>query len=352
MNVIRFALRATALCAISTTLAAQGPASPEARVKVFFRAFDLNGNGTLAEREVTGCNCRSYDANRNGEITWEEFRAGWTRTPLFGGTAPRSDDDAPPAGEQAAAAQAGFRLGDRVSWEIGGITFPGTIYNVDGDRFQVDRDGYGRASEWVTASELTRLAPPPPQAPAQGAAQRSVQRAAPATASRFRPGDRVEVNTGGRWSRATVVQAENGRYRVSRDDNAFGVTTSEEWIPEARLRAFVDTPAPARPAAGALPGAVPTGVYSCLLYGGGQIGKLRILGAGVSSGVTADGSGPQYRFVYDPASGAINWTALQIVGFTVERAEYRPEANGTPNINLHYRRQAGGNLNSMSCARR
>ena len=165
MNMIRLALCATALCALSTPLRAQDPSSPEARVKVIFRAFDLNGSGKLSDREVTGCDCRAYDADRNGEITWEEFRAGWTRAPLFGGSPLRSDDDdAPkPAAQQAPAAQNGFQVGDRVSWDIGGITFPGTIYNADGDRYQVDRDGYGRAREWVSATALTRLA----QAPAQ-----------------------------------------------------------------------------------------------------------------------------------------------------------------------------------------
>jgi hypothetical protein len=53
-----------------------------------------------------------------------------------------------------------------------------------------------------------------------------------------------------------------------------------------------------------------------------------------------------------PSNGTLHWVGgLTIAGWTVESAEYRPESSGRPNINLHYRRQAGGNLNSMSCTR-
>jgi hypothetical protein len=288
MALTRRALSSAMLCALASMhtreLRAQNPSSPEARVKVIFRAFDLNESGWLSGREVTACDCRAYDANRNGEITWEEFRAGWARAPLIGGSPLRSDDDDTPR----------------------------------------------------PAAQRPPAARPAPQA----------------TASRFRPGDRVEIYADGRWSKGSVVQAQNGRYRVSRDDNMYGVTTSDEWIPEARLRTLVATPAAAPPPTSAMPRTVPMGSYECVIYGGGVIGKLRILGAGVSSGVSREESGAQYRFTYDPASGAINWTGLTIAGYTVERAEYRPETDGTPNINLHYRRQAGGNLNSMSCARR
>jgi hypothetical protein len=87
--------------------------------------------------------------------------------------------------------------------------------------------------------------------------------------------------------------------------------------------------------------------------GGANVGELHILGGNVSSGVTRNGSGPQHKFAYDATSGAITWVdGFQIVGFTVERAEYRPGPDAKPNINLHYRRQAGGNLNSMSCTHR
>jgi hypothetical protein len=46
------------------------------------------------------------------------------------------------------------------------------------------------------------------------------------------------------------------------------------------------------------------------------------------------------------------WPAgLTIVGFTVEKAHYKPQLDGTPVISLSYRRTAGSNLNSMYCTR-
>ena len=175
------------------------------------------------------------------------------------------------------------------------------------------------------------------------------------TPQRFRPGDRVEVNVDGTWYVATVTNAQENRYHLVRDDRTFGVASSEEWINGDRLRAFVAKPVTAAPPTGPMPNALPVGMYTCMTYqsgGGQQVGKLRILNGSASSGVTPDGSGPQHTFTYTPATGAIAWAGgLQIVSWTVERAEYRPTTTGIPNINLHYRLRPGGNLNSMSCQR-
>ena len=107
-----------------------------------------------------------------------------------------------------------------------------------------------------------------------------------------------------------------------------------------------------RACSGRLP-SVPEGLYSCVTYGSvnASIGKLRILSGTASSGVTPDGSGAQHRYSYDAATGAITWAdGMKVSGWTVEQALYRPSA-GKPNINLHYRLRAGGELNSMYCLR-
>lgn len=170
----------------------------------------------------------------------------------------------------------------------------------------------------------------------------------------YQPGQTVEVNVDGKWHPATVVGAKDGRYQLSRHDLAGGVTTSGEWIAADKLRPFVAPPRVAAPPSSALPAAIPVGDYACMTYGTAQsIGKLRVYAGGLSSGVTPDGSGPQRKFTYEQATGTLHWVdGLKIAGWTVEAAEYRPETNGTPNINLHYRLRAGGNLNSMSCSRR
>jgi len=114
--------------------------------------------------------------------------------------------------------------------------------------------------------------------------------------------------------------------------------------------AWVCAASAAPPVAG-LPASVPEGFYSCMTYGSvsASVGKLRILGGGLSSGVTPDGTGPQHHYSYDASTGAITWAdGMKVAGWTVEQALYRP-SGGKPNINLHYRLRAGGNLNSMSC---
>jgi hypothetical protein len=182
----------------------------------------------------------------------------------------------------------------------------------------------------------------------QAAAQTSA-----AMGGRYHVGDRVEINVDGTWYAASVAAVQDGRYRVHRDDRNYGVSSTEEWVSEGRLRALAAKPAAMPKAVGGLPGAVPAGLYSCTLFGSGNsAGKLRILTDTTSSGVTPDGSGASRPFTYDPATGAIAWPGgLQIFSWTVEQALYGPDAKGIPNITLHYRLRPGGNLNSMGCKR-
>jgi hypothetical protein len=292
---VRFILVVSSLCALNfvdpAPARAQDP-SAEARVKTIFRALDLNGSGWLSGRELEACDCRAYDTDRNGEVTWDEFRVGYARAPLFGGNAKS------------------------------------------------------------TADAAERASPRPPAAGASVAPAAS----APSVAANagYQIGQTVEVNVDGVWHTASIVGIRDGRYALSRHDRSYGVTTSDEWVDAEKLRPYVAKARVPTPPAAALPTAIPTGDYACTTYGTHQsIGKLRIYGAGSSSGVTPDGSGPQHRFTYDSASGTLRWVdGMTIAGWTVEAAEYRPELSGTPNINLHYRLRAGGNLNSMSCTRR
>lgn len=213
-----------------------------------------------------------------------------------------------------------------------------------------DRDGDNE----VTWAEYAGAA-----GPAGAAAPVEPTRTAPTPAARaaartpYEVGQMVELYVDGGWVRATIVGSRNGRYQLSRHDRTFGVTTSEEWIGAERLRPFVAPPRVPTVAAVALPAAVPTGDYACTTYGSSQaVGRLRILGRGLSSELTRDGSG-QRRFAYDAGTGTLQWDGgLTILGWTVEAAEYRPQTDGTPSINLHYRQQAGGHLQSIYCLRR
>lgn len=169
----------------------------------------------------------------------------------------------------------------------------------------------------------------------------------------YHAGDRVEINVDGTWYAASIANAQDGRYRVHRDDNNYGVSGTDEWVGADRLRALAAKPAPTPKAVGGLPDAVPAGLYSCTLFGSGNTGgKLRILNGTTSSGVTPDGAGASHHFTYDADTGAITWPGgLQIFSWTVEHALYGPDAKGIPNITLHYRLRPGGNLNSMGCKR-
>lgn len=219
-------------------------------------------------------------------------------------------------------------------------------YDSDGDGQLTKREfylGFMLAAFENQQGKEAVAQPPQPAEPQRRAAR-----------SQFAPGDRVELNVGGTWYPATVLNARDASYQLARDDRMYGVASSDEWVSETRLRPYVDKPTRTQRATTNLPGSVPLGRYVCVTYGtyNTTVGRLRILGDGVSSGITSDGSGPQRHFAYDPASGEITWPGgFQVAGWTVEQAVYAPEANGTPNINLHYRLRPGGNLNSMSCKR-
>jgi hypothetical protein len=226
------------------------------------------------------------------------------------------------------------------------------------DCLAYDTDGNGEVT-WAEFKAGYARAPlfgaTPPRASAQQGVARRAEPAAPVADARasYRVGQEVEVNVDGTWYQATVVGARDGRFALSRHDRSQGVTTSDEWITADRLRPWVAPPHVATASRTPAPTALPLGDYVCTTYQtNAMVGVLRLYGGGLSSGVTRDGSGPQRRYAYDPAAGTLRWDGgLTIAGWTVEAAEYRPQSDGRPNINLHYRLRAGGNLNSMSCLR-
>ncbi len=259
----------------------------------------------------------------------------------FGAAATPHVAQAQTSDEAAARAQARFR---ELDLDSDGVLAGREVENCRCRSYDTDGDGQLTKREFYLGFMLAAFENQQGQASATTAPQQG----------KFSPGDRVELYVDGTWYPATVLTARDASYRLARDDRTFGVASSDEWVSENRLRPYVDRPTPARPPAGRLPNAIPLGLYVCVTYGtyNTTVGRLRILGDGVASGITSDGSGPQRRFTYDPASGDIAWTGgLQIAGWTVERTVYAPQTNGVPNINLHYRMRAGGNLNSMYCKR-
>lgn len=129
-------------------------------------------------------------------------------------------------------------------WTIGGIPFDGTIYNVSGGRFQIERDGYGRTSDWVNPSDIrpvtaaSAAAPAPAPAPAQLPLPAPAPAPVPAapnptpTPDAFRVGDRVVWTIGGIAFDGTIYNAAGGRFQVERD----GYGRTSDWVNATELR--------------------------------------------------------------------------------------------------------------------
>jgi hypothetical protein len=246
----------------------------------------------------------------------------------------------PPGPANATTPQGTLAVGDRVEWKIGDSWFAGTIYDAQAGQYRVNRDNYGRATEWTTA--VRRPAERRTEAALTGAG----------VGAPFRNGERVEVNVAGTWVRGNVGSGEpaSNRYVIDRE-NTPGNAPRDQVVTAAQLRRLSVVE---EKAAGArLPQAIPEGVYECQLYlaNSSTVGRLRILPGGAYTGLSTSGTGRQGRFVYDSATGKIDW-AGGLEGFSYALRGSALESNGgTPFIAIHYQVREGGSINSMSCVR-
>jgi hypothetical protein len=252
-------------------------------------------------------------------------------------TSSRVAPDAPP---NAGVAQSAFAVGDRVEWDIGDIWFAGTIYGEQAGQYRVNRDQYGRATEWTTA--VRRLAQPRAEAALTGAG----------VGAPFENGERVEVNVAGTWVPGNVGIGDpaTDRYVIDRENPA-GNAPRDQVVTSGQLRRL-SLVAEKGPRA-RLPQSIPEGVYECQLYlaSSATVGRLRILPGGTYTGLSTSGIGEQGRYSYDPATGKIDW-AGGLRGFSYTLKGSALESNGKgPFIAIHYQLREGGSINSMSCVR-
>lgn len=92
-----------------------------------FNSFDGNKSGWLSGRELTSCNCISYDTNGDNEVTLEEYIA---------------------------AKGGGKTLGSKVSFAaVDGKTYTGTITQIQGDKYKVKYDNFN-FDAWLTAPQF------------------------------------------------------------------------------------------------------------------------------------------------------------------------------------------------------
>lgn len=100
---------------------------------------------------------------------------------------------------------------DAVEIESAGSWYPGKVLQVEGDKFFVAYDGWSETfNEWVTKDRLRGLkaeAAPGPSAPAL---------------TKFKVGDRVEVEYGMSPAPATIVYVGENKYEVEFDYKPWG----------------------------------------------------------------------------------------------------------------------------------
>ncbi len=170
--------------------------------------------------------------------------------------------------------------------------------------------------------------------------------------------DRVEVDYGGTWYPGNIYAVRDGRYKVMRDT----YTSDDRWVTVAELRPLAyaarTTPAPTS----ALAREIPTGSYVCTTIAAGfstgsstntTIGTFHVVGSGVYTGLTKDGTGTRSRFTYDANSGKVAWDGGSLKGFfgKVVESRFGLDNRGVPYFGVVYRVREGGNLFDLSCRR-
>jgi hypothetical protein len=177
------------------------------------------------------------------------------------------------------------------------------------------------------------------------------------TAGVYKIPDRVEVDYGGTWYPGNVYAVRDGRYKVMRDK----YTSDDRWVTSAELRPLA---AAVRKTAAAtsLPRDVQTGSYVCTTIAAGfssgsstgtTIGTLQVVGSGVYTSLTKEGTGTRSRFSYDPSSGNVTWDGGSLKGFfgKVVESRFGIDNRGVPYFAVVYRVREGGNLFDLSCRR-
>ena len=171
----------------------------------------------------------------------------------------------------------------------------------------------------------------------------------------FKIPDRVSVNYEGTWYPGSIYAERDGRYKVLRD----GYTSDERWVASSELRRAPVVTRDAGPRA-ALPKNIPLGAYTCgtVLSGfstgsstGMTIGQITVVGDGVYTSLTKEGTGARAAFTYSPQSGKIEWEGGKLQGFfgKVVGSRFALDNRGKPIIQVTYRVREGGNLFDLSC---
>lgn len=112
------------------------------------------------------------------------------------------------------------KVNDAVEIESNGSWYPGKILKVDGDKYFVTYDGWSDSwDEWVTVARLRGFKAAAAPAPAS-----------PLT--KFKVGDRVEVEYGMIPAPATVIEVGENKYHIQYDNKLY----KSKWVTEREIK--------------------------------------------------------------------------------------------------------------------
>lgn len=116
-----------------------------------------------------------------------------------------------------ASAASAQKVNDVVEIESNGSWYPGKILKVDGERYFITYEGWDEGwNEWVGRERLRGFK----------------TEEAPAMLTKFKVGDRVEVEYGMVPEPATVIEVGENKYHIQYDKKAFGT----KWVGEKQIK--------------------------------------------------------------------------------------------------------------------
>lgn len=109
------------------------------------------------------------------------------------------------------------KVNDAVEIESNGSWYPGKILKVDGERYFITYDGWEESwNEWVGKDRLRGFK----------------TESAPAPLTKFKVGDKVEVEYGMVPEPATVIEVGENKYHIQYDKKVFGT----KWVSEKQIK--------------------------------------------------------------------------------------------------------------------
>lgn len=210
---------------------AQRPPTSEAAAKEFKR-LDTSANGYLSGTELDGGATRSYDANKDNRVMWEEFVAGYT------GQKP-SPPKPPARPAEKPAATGGFAVGDKVELEASNHWVPCVVAeNAAASLMRVRCEAYPKLSRDAGVYMVDRDNPAAvrkagtaPGRPVSPPATKAAPPAKTATKTGLRLGEYACYGSGGRIMAGLGFKVLAGnRYTDLEGGNAGSYSTTGDTV--------------------------------------------------------------------------------------------------------------------------